>query len=807
MDLAKDGGLIFAGNNELNGEDYFMIKLHPDCDWEEDYTYTNGHHFINTGGGINYIIWNSDKYIKGTIIIDNNVTLEISGGAQIYFADTRHTMDFDVLATNNFTTGQTPTKIIVKPGGKLVIDGGTDPKTTLQGLPNCDNMWEGIEVWGNPNLNQNGSGNQGYLEIKNGAILKDMFKGVTVGKTEYPAKQNILEFGSYPSNTNTDGGGIVKVPGSGATFLNNRISVSFAPYYWNKVQQTKFENTDFICNDYLKDVNFISDFGQRLGQEEHILMNDLFPFQFNTCNFTGYSAVPFPDINMPDYNFWLNQNKGIWEFDAAPHVRNGTFEELYVGIYGSYSINTPAKALNSKVNKFYNCYTGIELHGGMSSKIKDDRYEIDNVTGEDRFGIITRCATNFMILDSDFIGMGTAGATTSSIGILTEECGSNASHIFGNTFENLFIGDQTQQDCGTTATGGLNIKCNSYDNMEATAWAIAPAGGGSLPNQGMPCAASAKIAGNAFIDPSCTAPITDFYHINSTVNFDYYGTTSASNWMPTCINSLVTGTNCFSNYNSNTSCQHPCPSCNSNQLRAAMDTARVYGNMAEYEFLRDDLIRYYYNLDQPDSVIWILQSDTSLKARKMLIGVYLSEEMVENARELLEGLPDNDCSRLLAQIQIAAIGEDSRKSLGDPEFIQEYLESLYELANSGNVCACNARAILENFYGYSFEKTVERLGERGRSGNYNTGVSKPDQLLVYPNPFSEFTTIEYSVSSVENSWMIIYDVTGKAVKKIKLDKETGTFEFNGKDLNNGIYFCQLLSNGEIMQTTKLVLTK
>ncbi|HQC60332.1 MAG TPA: hypothetical protein PK701_06335, partial [Bacteroidales bacterium] len=53
-------------------------------------------------------------------------------------------------------------KIIIEPGAKLILDGGT--------LTNaCGTMWQGIEVWGNRDLSQYPQSNQGVVELKNGA--------------------------------------------------------------------------------------------------------------------------------------------------------------------------------------------------------------------------------------------------------------------------------------------------------------------------------------------------------------------------------------------------------------------------------------------------------------------------------------------------------------------------------------------------------------------------------------------------------------------------------------------------------------
>ena len=61
-------------------------------------------------------------------------------------------------------------KIIVKPGGRLVVDGGYI--TSAHAEP-----WKGIQVWGDKNYSQypdaNGNYYQGYLEMKNNAVIEN----------------------------------------------------------------------------------------------------------------------------------------------------------------------------------------------------------------------------------------------------------------------------------------------------------------------------------------------------------------------------------------------------------------------------------------------------------------------------------------------------------------------------------------------------------------------------------------------------------------------------------------------------------
>ncbi|HPS74282.1 MAG TPA: hypothetical protein PLD52_08305, partial [Bacteroidales bacterium] len=67
-------------------------------------------------------------------------------------------------------------KIMVGPGATLILDNAT--------LTNaCFNMWRGIEVWGNRDLSQIPSTNQGLVIIKNSSIIKNARFGVSTAAT------------------------------------------------------------------------------------------------------------------------------------------------------------------------------------------------------------------------------------------------------------------------------------------------------------------------------------------------------------------------------------------------------------------------------------------------------------------------------------------------------------------------------------------------------------------------------------------------------------------------------------------------
>lgn len=123
----------------------------------------------------------------------------------------------------------TGTNIIVEPGATLIVDGGTLTSS-------CNDLWQGIEVWGNHNLPQNAA-NQGRLIVKNNALIENAENAVTVWK---------------PGDWATTGG-IVQATNS--TFRNNKRSIEFLAYQnlqtngYIAPNLSYFKNCTFETND------------------------------------------------------------------------------------------------------------------------------------------------------------------------------------------------------------------------------------------------------------------------------------------------------------------------------------------------------------------------------------------------------------------------------------------------------------------------------------------------------------------------------------------------------------------------------
>lgn len=78
-----------------------------------------------------------------------------------------------------------------------------------------------------------------------------------------------------------------------------------------------------------------------------------------------------------------------------------------------------------------------------------------------------------------------------------------------------------------------------------------------------------------------------------------------------------------------------------------------------------------------------------------------------------------------------------------------------------------------------------------------------------PNPFSETTRIQYTLSAdVRSAMMQITDANAKLLKTIQLDNATkGEVVIKAQELQAGIYFYTLIADGQMLGTNKMILTR
>ena len=77
---------------------------------------------------------------------------------------------------------------------------------------------------------------------------------------------------------------------------------------------------------------------------------------------------------------------------------------------------------------------------------------------------------------------------------------------------------------------------------------------------------------------------------------------------------------------------------------------------------------------------------------------------------------------------------------------------------------------------------------------------------IHPNPFKGSTTLSFQ-NVVEDAEIEIYTLEGKKVNVISLPKGATSIVWNAVGFPDGVYFVKLISNGNIMSTKKLVLTR
>ncbi len=348
-------------------------------------------------------------------------------------------------------------KIIVRPGAKLIVDGGT--------LTNrCNNMWGGVEVKGNNRLKQN-TINQGYVNLKNGAIVENARIGISTN------------------------GGLIMAQNS--FFRNNYNAIKFETYSYDQLSTfTKviFETTrNYLDTNYSVPQDFVSLWGVK-------------GVRFLGCTFQN-TTVPVNSIP------GLIKGRGIYSIDATfyvdqysycsgqvvpcpnPVITPSTFKGLY---YGIRVYNTdPAKYIEIKKSIFDHNYRGVYLGSSNYSTIIQNKFFIPNHTqpGADTcYGLYLGTCSGYQVEDNQFTAPGNVLVQPGysfhlrDIGLIVDNSGGSPNEIYRNHFDTLDIAINGQrinrQDGGAITLGpiggggpvpvsvptGLVLKCNTYNN-------------------------------------------------------------------------------------------------------------------------------------------------------------------------------------------------------------------------------------------------------------------------------------------------------------------------------------------------------
>ncbi|RLD61251.1 MAG: hypothetical protein DRJ05_03025 [Bacteroidetes bacterium] len=354
-------------------------------------------------------------------------------------------------------------KIIVEPGGELIID-----NSTLTYYAECQcGGWLGIEVWGDENTHQylcNGAREQGKVTIKNGSLIEHAKIAVLLGAR------------NDPGNMKT--GGIVVVPNNdneetySATFLNNQFALFFLPYqnYAANPFTCDIISTSPVGNisnlwDCRFDIN--SDYVYGGWSQSHVLMSSVDGIDFHGCEFyQNLHADPTAKgIDALGSGFSVEELCNSIQ-DPCPEgslVRSKftNFKKAIVsassGVHTAYIRNT----------HFFDNSLGVKLSNVNNATVITSKFYLGRPASCDlqsltAFGIDILGSTGFAI-EENYFTKTTGGIKGAYIGVRVKDSRTEHDIVYKNTYEGLSYGNFAEGNNRYDSDDkyGLEYQCNN----------------------------------------------------------------------------------------------------------------------------------------------------------------------------------------------------------------------------------------------------------------------------------------------------------------------------------------------------------
>jgi hypothetical protein len=217
-----------------------------------------------------------------------------------------------------------------------------------------------------------------------------------------------------------------------------------------------------------------------------------------------------------------------------------------------------------------------------------------------------------------------------------------------------------------------------------------------------------------------------------------------------------------------------------------------------------------------DSIITFLQAESSIdvETKKQLIGTCYAANRYDECRYYLSTLSNDNSTEITDfinyyQLLLNAIDEGRNEyTLSENEW-----NTLTELAAHNSAAAESAKGLLSLVQGKVFDLYIERLNEPETLEKRSTTVvqetfndTKSAKLKIYPNPSNSLVNVNYVLTQFKRNVLIrVIDITGKEIYQQQSNALQSTTNIATENWSNGMYFVQILGDGEVMGTQKLLI--
>ena len=385
-----------------------------------------------------FVSWENPIEFQGSLIsIEPGATLEIK---------------------NTLELGNS-TQIIVKPGGTLILDGGT---LTSAG----EHTWAGIEVWGDPDSPF--PDDQGKLVVKNGALIEN-------------AEVAIRNHDPIPEPNQE--GGVIEATGS--NFKNNIKTVDIRNY--NYKSHIRFKDCKFVYSEDYPGSGTPGYFMEIRVMEDVVI---------ESCDFTNNTSENHVGRGILSYASQVMVNADCTSpTQPCTDWDNSTFTNLEYGIYALGAYGT--RFISVEHAAFDDNFRGMYISGMSNAVVTDNNFEVNTMyeTGGG-YGLYLDNSTGYKVEENNFYHYG----AVLGVGLIVNESGGKPNMIYRNYFTQLECGMDIQGVNRDLAGNGLVLKCNQYEGTlmdkiitydEATVRGVAH-------NQGSSGSNPEDMAGNLF---------------------------------------------------------------------------------------------------------------------------------------------------------------------------------------------------------------------------------------------------------------------------------------------------------------------